>query len=253
MTTIHSTDVTAVRRIDHDEAMVLTAAEFERAVALLRALSPSDWSKPTDCDRWNVRALALHLLGAAEANASLAEQLRQMRKGSKLKASVGSPNWWDGANEYQISKHPGLADDRIADAYAEVAPKATAARSRMPRVIRALPVLKLPAPVGRQPLGYLTDMGFTRDVWMHRVDLARAVARPMELTPEHDGRIIADLVAEWATTHGERFTLELEGPAGGRFTAGTGGESVRIDAVEFCRILSGRAPGAGVLANPLPL
>ena len=103
MMTLPATDVSVIPRIDHDEAMVLTAVEFDRTVALLRALSTSDWVKPTDCERWNVRALALHLVGAAEANASLPEQLRQMRSGSKLKASVGSPNWWDGANEYQIA------------------------------------------------------------------------------------------------------------------------------------------------------
>ena len=74
-----STDVSTIARIGHDEAMVLTQTEFDRAVALLRALSPSDWAQPTDCDRWTVRAVALHLLGTAEANASLPEQIRQMR------------------------------------------------------------------------------------------------------------------------------------------------------------------------------
>jgi len=47
--------------------------------------------------------------------------------------------------------------------------------------------------------------------------------------------------------------MELGGPAGGSFVQGTGGEHVEIDAVEFVRVLSGRRPGAGVLANPLPL
>ncbi len=45
----------------------------------------------------------------------------------------------------------------------------------------------------------------------------------------------------------------LEGPAGGKFSQGTGGERVEIDAIDFVRVLSGRAPGTGVLANPLPL
>ena len=121
MTTMPATDVSTIARIGHDEAMVLTQTEFDRAVALLRALSPSDWAQPTDCDRWTVRAVALHLLGAAEANASLPEQIRQMRHGSKLKASVGSPHWWDGANEYQIAKHASLPDDRIANVYVDVA------------------------------------------------------------------------------------------------------------------------------------
>jgi len=253
MTSMPSTDVSDIPRIGHDEAMVLTQTEFDRAVALLRALSPSDWSQPTDCDRWTVRAVALHLLGAAEANASLPEQVRQMRRGAKLKASVGSPYWWDGANEYQIAKHASLPDDRIANVYVDVAARATATRMRIPRLVRALPILKLPPPVGRQPLSYLSDMGFTRDVWMHRVDIARATGRDMVLTADHDGRLVEDLVAEWATTHGEPFTLELDGTAGGTYVSGTGGEHVQIDAVEFCRVLSGRASGTGVLAHPLPL
>ena len=176
-----------------------------------------------------------------------------MRRGAKLKASVGSPYWWDGANEYQIAKHTSLPDDRIANVYVDVAARATATRMRIPRLVRALPILKLPPPVGRQPLSYLSDMGFTRDVWMHRVDIARATGRDMVLTADHDGRLVEDLVAEWATTHGEPFTLELDGIAGGTYVSGTGGEHVQIDAVEFCRVLSGRASATGVLAHPLPL
>jgi hypothetical protein len=34
----------------------------------------------------------------------------------------------------------------------------------------------------------------------------------------------------------------LEGPAGGSFQSGQTGEALRLDAVEFCRILSGRNP-----------
>ena len=88
---------------------------------------------------------------------------------------------------------------------------------------------------------------------MHRVDIARATGQKMVLTAEHDGRLVADLVAEWATTHGEPFTLELEALPAAHYVAGAGGEHVHIDAVEFCRVVSGRAPGTGVLAHPLPL
>jgi hypothetical protein len=60
-------------------------------------------------------------------------------------------------------------------------------------------------------------------------------------------------VAEWAGTHGEPFTLVLDGPAGGHYRAGTGGERVHMDAIEFCRTLAERAHGDGILAHPLPL
>jgi hypothetical protein len=108
-------------------------------------------------------------------------------------------------------------------------------------------------PIGKETVGYLMDMVYTRDVWMHRVDIARAAGKRMELTIEHDGRIVADMVAEWSTYFDEPFVLELEGVAGATFHRGTGTGPVRVDAVEFVRIISGRAPGAGLLAHSLPL
>jgi hypothetical protein len=57
------------------------------------------------------------------------------------------------------------------------------------------------------------------------------------------------VVADWARRHGRPFTLVLTGAAGGRFTAADGGEEIELDAVEFCRVLSGRAPGAGLLST----
>jgi hypothetical protein len=50
---------------------------------------------------------------------------------------------------------------------------------------------------------------YTRDTWMHRMDTARAVGVDVALTPEHDGRIVADVVADWARRHGRPFELEL--------------------------------------------
>jgi len=108
-------------------------------------------------------------------------------------------------------------------------------------------------PVGWEPLKYLLDVGFTRDVWCHRIDVCCATNRPMQLTPEHDGRLVADIVAEWASIHGQPFELILEGPAGGTFAQGSDGERVEVDAIDFVRTLSGRLPGSGILANPLPL
>jgi hypothetical protein len=127
----------------------------------------------------------------------------------------------------------------------------------MPAPLRWLPLLPLGEALGTrlgwQPLSYLFDIGFTRDVWMHRIDIARAVGQGAQLTAEHDGRLIADIVVEWAGLHDEPFTLHLQGPAGGRYTARGGAVPLTLEAVEFCRILSGRASGQGVLRHALPL
>jgi hypothetical protein len=118
--------------------------------------------------------------------------------------------------------------------------------------MRHLPIPFGP-PVGWVGLWYLLDVGFTRDVWAHRIDLCAATGHGMDLTADHDGRLVADIVGEWADIHGQPFELVLEGPAGGKFSQGTNGERVEIDAIEFVQVLSGRRPGTGILAHPLPL
>src|ERR1035441_4480497 len=54
----------------HGEAMGLAETELARMVAQLDSLSPEDWARPTVCELWDVRALASHVLGMAEAQAS---------------------------------------------------------------------------------------------------------------------------------------------------------------------------------------
>ena len=85
--------------------------------------------------------------------------------------------------------------------------------------MRYLP-LPFGPPIGWAPLKYLLDVGFTRDVWAHRIDIHAAIGRPMHLTADHDGRLVADIVAEWADIHGQPFELVLDGPAGGKFSQG---------------------------------
>ena len=253
MTATTSTDVTTIPRIGHDEAMRITAAEFDRMLALLKHLQGDDWRRPTDNDEWNVRATVLHLLGAAEANASMRENVSQFVRGQRLFKVIGGHHWVDGINEIQIRDRATLTDAEIIDRYAAAAPKAVKMRSRIPAPVRSLKVIDFGPVIGKETVGYLMDMVYTRDVWMHRVDVARAAGKTMELTAEHDGRIVADMVAEWATLFDGPFTLELEGVAGGSYHRGTGGEHAGIDAVEFVRIISGRAPGSGLLSHPLPL
>ena len=253
MTTNTAIDATTIPRITHDEAMGITAVENAKFGDQLRSFDAGDWTKPTDCALWDVRALAAHVVGSAAGQASPREFIRQVRTGRPLVAEIGGVNWWDGMNELQVRERASLTTDQLIEEWDAGSARALRARKRLPRIVARLPLLKLPPPVGRQPISYLFDMGFTRDVWAHRIDLAVATGRAFDADENHDGRILADLVAEWAGTHDDPFTLELDGPAGGIFRHGTGGETVRLDAVEFVRILAERVPGEGVLAHPLPL
>ena len=246
-------DVTTIKRITHDEAMAIAAVENRKFDEQLRSLDAGDWSRPTACDRWNVREVAAHVVGSAAGQISPREFLRQVRAGKPVVQEIGARYWWDGMNEIQVRERSGHTSDELIAEWARNAERARVARTKMPRLIARMPLLNLPAPVGRQPLAYLFDIGFTRDVWAHRMDIAAATGRPMDLDAEHDGRIVADIVAEWAATHGEPFVLELSGPAGGTYTSGTGGEVVCIDTLDYISILTERTTGTGVLRNILPL
>jgi hypothetical protein len=87
---------------------------------------------------------------------------------------------------------------------------------------------------------------------MHRGDISRATGRDVVLTAEHDRRIVADIVSEWARRHGQPFTLTLTGPAGGSYAAGGGDEQIQLDVIEFCRMVSGRVQGTGLLTTAVP-
>jgi uncharacterized protein (TIGR03083 family) len=249
--TVH--DVATITRIDHAEAMELAAVENAKFAQQLRSFTTEDWGKPTDCDRWDVRAVAAHVVGSAAGQASPREFVRQVRGGKRFRIEMGSPFWWDGMNELQVHERAACTTDELVAEWDERSAQALRARRKLPRAIANLPVLNLPAPVGRQRVAYLFDVGFTRDVWAHRIDLAVATGLAFDADQAHDGRLLEDIVAEWAGTHGEPFTLEFTGPLHNVYQSGDDGEHVTIDAVEFVRTLAERTEGTGVLRHSLPL
>jgi uncharacterized protein (TIGR03083 family) len=249
LTTTAVCDIPPIRR---DEAMDLAAAEYQRFGALLHDLSPGDWNTPTVCDRWDVRAVAAHVLGAAEACASARENIHQMRLGHQVQRQLGLGHIVHGANQVQVQERAALNPAGLISRWDQAVPRALRGRRRFPPFLRPVRI-GFEAPLGRRPLGYLMDIVYTRDVWMHRIDICRATGRQPVLTAGHDGRLIADMVADWATTHHRPFALHLTGAAGGSYATGSDGPAVDIDAIDWAWTVSGRAPGTGLLANPLPL
>jgi len=248
--------VTAIRASEiptmtHREAMTIASDEGALLLDLVRRLNTDDWSAPTDCDGWDVKALLSHVLGGMEANAQVREFVGQLRAATKAAKQSGRP-MIDEMTAAQVREHTTLAPGDFEPKMRTLAPKAVAGRRRIPALVRALPFKPGPPIDGSWKLGYLVDTILNRDSWMHRVDLARATGKPLVLTHEHDGRIIADVVAEWARAHGQPFELVLDGPAGGTFVQGDRGERLTLDAIEFCRILSGRASGSGLLDQEVP-
>ena len=243
-------------RIGRAEAKVLALEEFRRYAALCASLTPEEWAAPTDCTLWDVRKMSLHVLGAADAQASVKEFVHQFTKGTRLAKEIeDSHHFVDGVNELQIRERAQLSNAELVAQLQAVGPKAVKGRWGTPPPMRYLPI-PIGPPVGWKPLKYLLDVGFTRDVFAHRIDICAALGRDMELTPEHDGRLIADMVGEWGDLHDLAFELVLTGPAGGTFTRGTERRQRRteLDAVEFVRVISGRLPDHGIVRSmSLPL
>ncbi len=250
MTDTRVDDVAPISRTDAER---LAATEYRRLADQLRSLVGDDWSQPTDCPLWDVRAVAGHCLGMLSDFTSFGSMVRRFI-GATRAAKADGVAMIDAMTAMQVADNASLTETEIVDLIERRGPSAARWRAGVPSLLRSAPMQES---VGGRPetwrLGFLLDTILTRDPWMHRVDVARATGRDLVLTPDHDGRIVADVVAEWARRHGEPFVLELTGPAGGRFVAGDGtGARLVLDAVEFCRILSGRAHGTGLLAQPVP-
>jgi uncharacterized protein (TIGR03083 family) len=252
MATVTPLPVATIPPLGRTEAELLARTEYRRFLDLLRGLRPEDWDRPTDCDRWTVKDVASHIVGETESFASLREFAHQWRLGPAAQREIGAPEFVDGVNEVQVRERRHLSGHQLAEQLAACMDKATRGRLSLPALVRAVPV-PFGKPIGWRPVRYLVDQVITRDVWMHRIDIGRATGTAPLLTADHDGRLVADIVADWAGTHADPFLLELTGPAGRTYVRGEPALPTRIDAVEFVRILSGRAAGQGVLTHSLPL
>lgn len=239
------------------DARQVALAAYRQLIGLLETLDADDWRARTACPAWDVAAMVGHLIGAAKAGARVRENLRQQRWARRHAEDFGG-NTLDAANDLQVRDHAELTPAERVAALRRAAPAAVAGRMRLPRPLRHVSVpldpggstaAGMPA---RLSLGQLVDVIYTRDVWLHTIDIARATSRPVPADSPVDQRIVEDVVAEWAARHHQPFVLELTGSRPVVFHQGEGGGHLRLDAVEFCRVLSGRAQpdDADVEAEP---
>ncbi|MEW1953615.1 maleylpyruvate isomerase family mycothiol-dependent enzyme [Terrabacter sp. NPDC080008] len=245
------TQISPITRATDAPQVALSA--YEQLLDLLNTLDIDQWHASTDCPGWSVADMVGHLIGSAKANASLRENMRQQAWGARHRKDH-SGNAMDAANALQVSDHRSLDPAERVTMLASLAPRAVAGRMRFPRPLRqaSIPIAQSGSSAGMPPrlqLGHLVDVVYTRDVWMHTLDVARATSREVDLSAPVNARIVADVVREWALLHRHPVDLTLTGPCGGRFVSGTGGERLELDAVTFCRTISGRGSGQGLLRH----
>lgn len=255
MTTDTVRDVAELTAIHRDtDARELALGAYDQLLDQLRRLSPDDWRARTDCPAWDVADMVGHMIGAARSNASVRELVRQQVRG-KLAARHHDGNALDAVNALQVREHADLDPAERIATLAGLAQPAVEGRLGTPGLVRrvTLPMDQTgdtpPGTPTTLAMDRLVDVVYTRDVWLHTVDIERATGVAVDRTTGPTARVVEDVVREWAQRHGRPFELVLTGPGGGRFRQGEGGPTLALDAVECCRVLSGRAPGDGLLAQ----
>jgi uncharacterized protein (TIGR03083 family) len=250
--------IDTIQPITRSDTESLARTAYARMASQLRSLTPDEWNRPTDCALWDVRAVAGHSLGMMTTFTGFRQMFRAMGTATKTSKRDGVP-MIDALTAKQVADHAHLSIDELIAGVDEIGPRAARWRANAPWLFRQIPMKEEVGGTSETwRMAYLLDTILTRDPWMHRIDIARATGRDLELTAAHDGRIVADVVAELARRHEQPFTLTPTGAAGGEFVSGDGGgEHLTIDAIEMCRILSGRPPDdslprTGLLATEVP-
>lgn len=257
-TRLHTTTKQAPRRpaLDREIAVRLAADEYAKVAVLFAQLADEQWRLPTDCPGWDVRAMAGHMLGMAQMAASIPETMRQQLASKRRAKTDGSP-LIDALTAIQVEKNSALSEAELTEAMRRIGPKAATARRRVPKLVRnrTMPDLQ---DVGDSTeawtFGFLFDVILTRDPFMHRIDIAQATGIALAPSADHEGVLVDDVVREWADRHASAYVLDLTGPAGGHWDCGDAASAphLTMDALQFCRVVSGRAPGEGLLATAVP-
>ena len=129
----------------------------------------------------------------------------------------------DALTALQIEKNAGLSTAELVEQVRRVGPKAAKGRRRTPRLVRRRAIPELQDVAGQKEpwtFGFLIDVILTRDPFLHRTDIAEAIGVKLDVSAEHEGVLVDDVVNEWATRHDEPYDLELTGPAGGHWQRG---------------------------------
>ena len=253
-TTTPTIDVATLEPIERNEAIDLGLVEYRRLIDGLRALGADDWAQQTDCELWDVRAMAGHLAGSMWSNATIRRTARE-QIATAIRSKRRDEELVDAMTAIQVERMADKSTDELLASMEANAEPAAAGRRRLPALMAKPGAIAqtVNGEVEKWALSYLLGIILTRDTWLHRVaDIPRAIGREPKVD-DHDARIVADVVAEWARRHGRPFELTRTGPAGGHFRHGDGGPRLQLDAVEFCRILSGRAdPDHPLLETQVP-
>lgn len=238
-------DASGIQPLSRGRYAGLARAELAAFLALLDQLEGADWEKPTACTLWSVRDLVAHQAGHAQMGSGLAGFIAQANPRLTRPYRKRGMSTLDALNQAQVDRRRDLPIEQVIAELRDGTARSIVSRGRMTWPARRVPV-PVP-PVGLMPVGTLFDRIMPRDMWIHRLDIADATGKPFAQTVEHDGVMVAQVVADAARHVGKKaptlgVTLRLAGPAGGAFRLTNGTERVELamDVPDFMRRTSDR-------------
>ena len=199
-------------------APALAQQEYAALLAALRTLPEGAWSAPTDCTGWTVWDIVAHIAGAAEESARF----------PSWRVTTGTPCFASGAGRSWTPSTTGRSRIALDGLRTSSSTSSTACRRERPEVASGCrrscggflcPGRRAGCPATRW--GTLNDVVYTRDIWMHRVDIARATGTTMSASaaePDVVAQIVRDLSR--AST-GAPFELTVTGRVAGTWQVGS--------------------------------
>lgn len=251
---------THIRPFQRSEMAAQARVEIDRFLALVETLSSDDWTKPTDCTAWNVRAVVAHQASHPIGAANTWEFIDQFNPLRFLGYIAKGMNLLDAANQRQVDIRAQRSTSELIAEIRQYAEPSIQNRQHFPFFIRKM-TIPVPGQSFKVSGADLLDIIYTRDMWMHRYDIARAAGREFVRTAEHDGRIVELIVRELQRSLtrvlGDRSVkYHLTGEAGVVWQLGGTGTpeaTITLDVMEFSRLASGRLTAARALADQIVL
>lgn len=254
----HPLRASAIAKLSRAEVIPLAREELSRFLNLIESLTPADWDKPTECSLWMVKDIVAHQASHVLALTHFREFIDQFNPLNLRDYSRRGMNSLDAANQRQVDKRAKWTPAQIIAEIRENSETSFIGRQRFPFLLRWLRV-RTPGYEGLVSGAELFDNIFTRDMWMHRLDICHATGHEMAQTADHDGRITALVVRDLdqhlsAKLKGRSLIYRLTGKAGGEWTVGGSSPAaaeVSLDALDFHRLASGRISSQQALQHGL--
>ena len=217
--------------VDQERCTAALAEEFAAIDELLSSLSADDWSAPTACPGWDVKANAAHVIGT-----------EAMLLGEPT-PEIGV----DVAGFDHVRNDIGAFNEAWIVHLADATPEQMLAEYR-PRIAARLEALSAITPQaweaeGFTPAGQDTHGRFMRirlmDCWMHEQDIREAVGRPGHA----DGDVLELVLDEFQQSMGYVVGKKAGAPDGSSVTLDLGTRSIHV-------LVDGRAAVVEALSGP---